>query len=283
MDSITRYGFQRAIMDLAGAALGTWDLGLAKLTKALVPVSKTMLLASFDDAEASFTGYAAVAQAWGLSYRGQDLAVRLPGVLSAYVPTGSVDPNTIRNVYVTNAAEDTLIAAGTVTPGLNLVGVDDAAQIVPQVCWGNPTLKGPMSVDLMTTAHMDRLTLDAARAMTGPLNASKPHLLKAPVGLTPDTTIAQLNAQQADYDGYAAQTSVWTLAAYLGADGRARVTSIDRLFKPNAAVTANTIYGYYETVTDGSQWLFARLLDIPVTLQGTDTGLILASELIYGT
>lgn len=82
------------------------------------------------------------------------------------------------------------------------------------------------------------------------------------VDLTPDrdTTLAILDAAEADYVGYVPPTPTWS-AATISDDGEIEYQATAPEFRPTNGVTPNSIYGWYLTNTAENALLFCGRFD----------------------
>lgn len=88
-------------------------------------------------------------------------------------------------------------------------------------------------------------------------------LFKTDMTLDDATTLAALNAQQADFPGYAQQNLVIGPAAEI-VNGRARQVFQGVSFTMNDDAPTNTIYGYYvRTTWGGEALLFCEKFAVP--------------------
>lgn len=82
---------------------------------------------------------------------------------------------------------------------------------------------------------------------TDELNALEIHLIQTDLPPLEETTLADLEAEEADFSGYAAKTAVDMDGPLVDDSGRVKLISPNQLFTHNGGGTANTIYGYYVT------------------------------------
>lgn len=108
-------------------------------------------------------------------------------------------------------------------------------------------------------ATLDRATNDiqAAAGVAGFLNAAKLHWTKEIIDINEDTTLAELDAIEADYDGYAAQTLVWGPPT-VADDNTVEVVSVAQIYTPTGATTPNQLYAAYIDNSGGTKVYFAR-------------------------
>lgn len=89
-------------------------------------------------------------------------------------------------------------------------------------------------------AELDAIS-DLLVAVTGQLIGTMCHLGKTNIVIDRTTTLAALEAQEADFDGYAAEAVTWGVASQ-DSQGRAGVPGIVGEFRPTGSVTPNTVY-----------------------------------------
>lgn len=109
---------------------------------------------------------------------------------------------------------------------------------------------------------LDALTV----AMTGLLDGAMLKLLKAPPTLLPNITLAVCDANEADFDGYAAQAVTSWQAAAKGPDGLVRVDSDNKQWLATGTTTSCTVYGVYETNADEDVLQQVWELDVPIVM-----------------
>jgi len=96
--------------------------------------------------------------------------------------------------------------------------------------------------------------LELAEAIQGLMADSVIHLYKAPLSLTPILTLADCEAQEADYDGYAPKTVTAFNTPYLDPAGGATTASGYDQFNYGPAASppvTNNIYGLFVTTSEG--------------------------------
>lgn len=281
--SICSRELRRAGLSALVAASGAANGGKLKTTNAHIAVSKTSTITAFDAAVSTFTGYADVVQTYGPPGSFPDNVCRIPGVRSKYQSSSAGANESIYNVYLVDSTDGFLVAAALLAAPIGIVGVDPLAVFLPTLCWGTGTLAGEVGVDLLTTSHVDRLTLNRLTVTGQLLDGALVHLFRTPLAITPDTPLATFTAAEATYDGYTSQAAVWLSGVVDPISGLAEISTDLLVWIPTGAVTANTIYGLWVSDSGNTLWHFAQTLDAPVTLQGTDTGLLEAARLTYGT
>lgn len=103
----------------------------------------------------------------------------------------------------------------------------------------------------------------------------KIHLTKAEIAITNATTLAELNAVEANYTGYALQTVVW-LDPSVADDGTVEVLSEAMEFRPTGTTVTNVIWACYALAAVGGALLFAGSLDgAPITMGSALNSLVL--------
>jgi hypothetical protein len=109
--------------------------------------------------------------------------------------------------------------------------------------------------------------LKAAGPPAGDFNGAKVRLFKQDMDPTPDTTLAQLDAAQADFTGYAESTAIVWSNAYTNSIDQAVIVGDTKVFAATGSTTTNTIYGYYVVDSAGTKLLYAEKFEtgpIPV-------------------
>jgi len=89
------------------------------------------------------------------------------------------------------------------------------------------------------------------------------------VGLSPnpDTPLADFDAAEADFSGYAASDTItWNAPVREGAWGEQLESSITCPFTQTATTTVNTVAGYYLTSGDDTILIGSRLFDSPIAM-----------------
>lgn len=116
---------------------------------------------------------------------------------------------------------------------------------------------------------------EAAPGVAGFLDGCDLCLTKTEIDIEPDTTLAALDAEEADYSGYARQALVWGVPS-VSDDGTVEVIAAPLTFRPTAATVGNQIYAVYIVDGGGTLLYFARQLDeAPVPMVSTLDVLIL--------
>lgn len=84
---------------------------------------------------------------------------------------------------------------------------------------------------------------------------------------TPDTPLADFDAAEADFSGYAASDTItWNAPVREGAFTEQLESSITCPFTQDATTTVNTIAGYYLTSGDDTVLIGSRLFDTPIPM-----------------
>jgi hypothetical protein len=96
-------------------------------------------------------------------------------------------------------------------------------------------------------------------AVGATLNGAKVHLTKGSVDINPDTTVAELDAVECDYTGYAATAIVWGTPV-VADDGNVEVICTQQTYQPTDAVTPNVVYAVYITDTTSAILYFAGVI-----------------------
>lgn len=103
--------------------------------------------------------------------------------------------------------------------------------------------------------------------IAGPLNAAKLHLGQSDLAIDGNTPYATLSGQEADYDGYAAQSLVWGTPV-TAADGTVEVVATVLTFAPTGDTVSNSIYNAWVSNTGGTVWYFAApIVDGPLPME----------------
>lgn len=107
-------------------------------------------------------------------------------------------------------------------------------------------------------AQLGRCTnsVQAAAGAAGVLNGAKIHFGKSNIAIDGTTPYATLSAQEADYDGYAAQSVVWGTPG-TASDNTVEVLSAALIFAPTGATTPNTIYNMWVSNSGSTAWYYA--------------------------
>lgn len=99
-------------------------------------------------------------------------------------------------------------------------------------------------------------SVQAAAGVAGVLNGAKIHFGKSNIAIDSDTPYATLSGQEADYDGYAAQSVVWGTPA-TAADETVEVLTTALLFAPTGDTTDNSIYNMWVSNSGSTAWYYA--------------------------
>lgn len=101
------------------------------------------------------------------------------------------------------------------------------------------------------------------------LEGAKVHLTKTAIDINIGTTLAELAAEEADYNTYASQVLVWDDPS-VADDGTVEVTCAALVWRPTDAVDPNMIWAAYITNGASSVLYFANQLDeAPVPMNST--------------
>lgn len=82
------------------------------------------------------------------------------------------------------------------------------------------------------------------------------HLTKSALTIDRETTLAELDAIEADYSGYAVEVGAWSVVT-ISDDGKIEYQCIVPEFRPNATTITNNIFGWYMTKTGTGELLMA--------------------------
>lgn len=99
-----------------------------------------------------------------------------------------------------------------------------------------------------------------ALAVAGFMATPDLHLTKAALTIDRDTVVADLDAIEADYSGYAVEVGAWSVVT-ISDDGKIEYQCVVGEFRPNASAVANTIYGWYMTKTGTGELIMAGSFD----------------------
>jgi len=118
-----------------------------------------------------------------------------------------------------------------------------------------------MSEFLLTIPETTQESI-GADAIAGTLAGVKVELLKTAIAISPETTLAELQAAKADYAGYAAGVVTWSAVT------RADDAAIEYLgscpeFRPTGGTPSNMVQGAYVENTAGDKWIAACSFDPP--------------------
>jgi hypothetical protein len=122
-----------------------------------------------------------------------------------------------------------------------------------------------------TQDHALDLAQDALTAVTGSLTGSLVALVKNNITLDANTTMADITANEADYNTYAQAAITW-LAPSIADDGQVEVVGTVPEFRPTDALAPNNIYGasiinagaiktYFNAAFDGAPLPMNTVLD----------------------
>jgi hypothetical protein len=117
----------------------------------------------------------------------------------------------------------------------------------------------------------NKVILDYLKATGGPLETCKVKLIKQTIALTPETAVADLDAIEADFVGYAAVAITWG-TSYFDAEDQGRVQSQNIVWVMTDATKPQQIFGYYVTSSDGATLYYSALFDAPVNLATAGQG-----------
>ena len=99
---------------------------------------------------------------------------------------------------------------------------------------------------------------------------------------TLDTTVADLTAIEADYDGYAASSAVvWGSAFLEPLTSDAVSAGGSKTFVKTAGIVTNTVYGWW-LESAGGDLLAAGKFDTPLSFVNVGDGYVLTPEIRYG-
>jgi hypothetical protein len=79
----------------------------------------------------------------------------------------------------------------------------------------------------------------------GPLELVRARLIKDNFVPGPSVTLPELEAHEADFNGYAASPNLVWLAPYIGPSGEGKMSAQDVQFRPTDSAVPNTIYSYW--------------------------------------
>jgi len=106
----------------------------------------------------------------------------------------------------------------------------------------------------------------------GALVGAVMQLFQQDIPVSQGTTIEDLIAAVADYDGYVESSAITWTGPYTTPGYAVKLVGSSRLFVPTGDAVANTIFGYWLETPTG-QLLGAERLALPVTLTGPTTSL----------
>lgn len=116
------------------------------------------------------------------------------------------------------------------------------------------------------TFNLDALA--ALVAAAAPLNGAIVKLIQADIALSADMIIADLDAIEADFSGYAASSAITWGTPALDEDNNPRtVGSAKNFTTADPTTVGNSIYGYYVTSGDGLTLLYAEKFASPISMQ----------------
>lgn len=99
--------------------------------------------------------------------------------------------------------------------------------------------------------------------MTGSLNGGVARLYQVGLSIDQFTTFATINAEQADYDGYAASAALVPLAGGTNGAGLVEVPYTSVQFVPTGTTTPNSIGGWFLGNAANNQWFASAPLASP--------------------
>lgn len=102
----------------------------------------------------------------------------------------------------------------------------------------------------------------------GALLTPNVHLVKADIAFDRETTLAQLDAAEADYDGYGVEALTWGPAT-IADSGEIEYQGVTGEFRPTGSVVQNVIYGIYLTDVANTTLLFCARFDDPPLPMGS--------------
>lgn len=105
----------------------------------------------------------------------------------------------------------------------------------------------------------------SASIATGTHYHAKISLFKADINPTRDTALATYVAGKADYAGYGDQTVTFN-APSRADDGEIEVVGTVPEFRPSSDTAPNTVFGFWETLGDGSLGFAARFDGAPLPM-----------------
>lgn len=134
----------------------------------------------------------------------------------------------------------------------------------------------------MQTANlMRRQILAALKAVGGLLEGAIVRLIKEPIAVGPTTTIAELDAAEADYTGYVEQAAGAWGTVGTNVLNQAEMTATELEFVPSGTTILNTIYGYYVVDSGGTELRFFEMFDTPFAMDGTAAVLRIVPRMAY--
>lgn len=120
-----------------------------------------------------------------------------------------------------------------------------------------------------TRAFLDgMLSRGAGSSSTTLLGNASVGLLKGPFTPSVDTTYAEIEVIEADYDGYARQAAGLDTTPHIGFNNLSYIQGDLLLFSPSDTITPNTIYGLFLTGTASTTLLGVEIFDNPLPLPG---------------
>lgn len=113
---------------------------------------------------------------------------------------------------------------------------------------------------MVLTEFQQSLIARASAATLGYLVGLKIKLIKTHVNITPSTLVAELDAAQADFAGYALHVVTW-LTPTISVDNVVEAIGTVPAWRPTDAVTPNVIWGFYAIDAVSGDLLFAGQFD----------------------
>lgn len=136
-----------------------------------------------------------------------------------------------------------------------------------------------MSNPILTRALQLEM-LDVAVDEGGPLYQASLLLLKEQFTPGPTLTVAEVEAKEADFDGYAMEEDLVYGSSYQAPDGTIRVAPPSVQFEATGDTEPNMIHGWAVVNKAGTKVMYSKLYDAPISIEHADDGLLVIPELV---